>query len=110
MVPVAEHGSLSVEQISTCPVPQLVAHCDPVKLEPRSNEHVESYETVPVAQQTGPAALPWQSSGSVHCHTSEPVIGHAEPAVWHDDWSPVVGSQHSCPAAQWTAPVGVNGQ
>lgn len=65
----------------------------------------------PTAQQTDPAAFPSQSSGSAHAQSSEPVMGHVAPASSHVEPVPPLGaSQHSCPAAQWTAPVAVNGQ
>jgi hypothetical protein len=104
------HGSFAAEQIWTCPAPQLVAHCEPVKLVPRLKPQTASYDVVPVAQHTEPAAFPWQSSGSAHAHVIESAIGHVAPADWHEETSPIGASQHCSPAAQWTAPAAVNGQ
>lgn len=106
------HGSVASEQIEISPPTQLLAHCELVNPDPRLNPHVESRETVPAAQQTGPAALPAQSTGPSHAHAMDPVIGQLVPPAWQvDPLALVLGaSQHSCPAVQWTEPAAVKGQ
>jgi len=68
--------------------------------------------TAPTPQHTAPLALPTQSVGPLHSQVMEPAIGQVIPPAWQLELDGVVlgASQHSCPAVQWTEPVGVNGQ